>query len=140
MTTDARFDADALAVGMALVPDLFSRNRMYGLFDDPVVRQARSRARLVRSVFRDLAGHNGEVTELLVDETRTTVRYRVRALSLERTVELGGVELAVLALLCERAGATALHVTKEQRRLVDVVLARLPKMKDAGETAPAVEE
>ncbi len=127
MTTDARFDADALVVGMALVPDLFSRNRMFALFHDPVVRQAKSRSRLIRSVARDLAGKNGPVTDLVVDDTRATVRYRVPSISVERTVELNRNELAVLALLCEKAGATALAVTPEQRKTVDVVLARLPR-------------
>ncbi len=125
MTTDARFDADALVVGMSLVPDLFSRNRMYALFEDPVVRHARSRARVVRSVLRDLVGTSGTVSDVAHDGT--TLRYRVEGMKLARSVELSPVELAVLALLCERAGVKALAITKDQRAAVDGVLAKLPR-------------
>ncbi len=127
MTTEARFDADALVVGMSLVPDLFSRNRMYALFQDPVIRHARSRSRMVRSVLRDLAGQNGPVSEITSDHARSTLRYRVHGVALERTVELSPVELAVVALMCDRAGVRGLSVTEEQKQLVDAVLARLPR-------------
>jgi hypothetical protein len=133
VTTDGRFDADALVVGMSLVPDLFSRNRMYSLFEDPVVRHARSRARLVRSVLRDLKGTNGPVSDVVHDgatvapDRRATLRYRVKGMKLDRSVELSPVELAVIAFLCDRAGVTALAMSAEQRAEIDRVLARLPR-------------
>lgn len=130
MTTDGRFDADALVVGMSLVPDLFSRNRMYALFEDPVVRHARSRARLLRSVLADLSGRHGPVSEVSREDGRSSdarLRYRVKSLGVERRVELTPVELAVLSLLCDKAGIASLVVTEEQRRVVGEVLSRLPR-------------
>ena len=125
--TDVHLDVDALTVAMALVPALYSRNKMFKLFDDPIVKKARSRARLLRSVFRHLCGHGGRVTEFrLVRGDVFTLHYRIPTVALKRHVELSRVELACLVHLCDRAGVGFLPPSDDDRAILDAVLVRLP--------------
>ena len=125
--TDVHLDVDALTVAMALVPALYSRNKMFKLFDDPVVKKARARGRLLRSIFRHLCGQSGRVADFRRDRGEVfTLHYRIPAVSLKRDVELSRVELACLVHLCDRAGVGFLPHSSDDRAILDAVLARLP--------------
>ncbi len=122
----------ALTVAMALVPGLYSRNKMFGLFDDPTVRRARSRARLLRSIAKHLGGEVAPVAGLVVTVgARTSVRYGIPSVRLSRAVELTRLELAALRVLLARAGScpAELGSSEDDRPLVDAALARLPEVR-----------
>ena len=116
-----------LSVAMAIVPSLYSRNRLYALYADPLVRHARSRARLVRSVFRQLAG--GGVSGLVVEHGEDImVTYQISHMHLRRRVALSSLELSCLAFLCGRVAGTCLSATVGDRARLDAALAELPGM------------
>ena len=118
---------DSLTAAMAMVPGLYSRNRMFALFEDPVVRRARSRARMLRGLVRFVGRSDAEV-ELADHGERVSVTYRIPRLRLARTVQLGDFELAVLRVLLARGphpGALDEHA--DDRARVDAALALLPK-------------
>lgn len=118
---------DALTAAMAMVPGLYSRNRMFQLFTDPMVRRARSRARLIRGLVRFLGRADAEV-EMHHHDGRVRVSYRIERLRLSRTVQIGEFELALLRVLLARGPHPA--IVEEQpndRARVDAALALLPK-------------
>jgi hypothetical protein len=130
-------DAEALVCAMALSPGVYSRNRMFGLFDEPRVRAARSRARFVRSVARELAGRAGAVSDVRLEELdsgRVRVRFRIPRLAATREVELTALERALLVYLSEAMGARVLHPVGDEKERVTGALARLagPLRADAG--------
>jgi hypothetical protein len=116
---------EALAVAMSLVPGLYSRNKLFGLFHDPAVVRARSRARLIRSAFRQLSTL---VTEdvVIVRGEPCVVSYEVPSLHLSRRVELSALELACLSLLLSRANVEGFSCSPEERTAIDEALATLP--------------
>jgi hypothetical protein len=114
-----------LSVAMAIVPALYSRNKLFALFSDPAVRRARSRARLVRSVFRQLAG-GGASGFVVQPGALAVVVYQVPRVRLTRRVELSQLELSCLAFLCGRAKIDLLAPTAEDRARIDAALLLLP--------------
>jgi hypothetical protein len=120
-------EADALVVGMSLVPALLSRNRSFALFEDPVVRRARRRAGLLRGIVRQLAGAHGQVESLLV--ARSTggceLSYRLPGMKMQRRASLSDLELACVHYLAGRAGAAGIRATEEERAAIDGALRRL---------------
>ncbi len=117
---------DSLTAAMALVPLLYSRNRMFDLFADPVVRRARVRARLVRGLVRFVGRTDAEVT--VTHGERMNLRYVIRRLRLERSVQLSEFELALLrTLLAKGPRPEALAEVTTDRARVDAALALLPK-------------
>jgi hypothetical protein len=122
---------DGVTAAMAMVPGLYSRNRMFALFADPVVRRARSRARTVRGLLRFVGREDARV-EVAIHGDHALVSYRIPRLRLSRSVQLGHFELALLRVLLARgprqgsyAGALAEHSSDRER--VDAALALLPK-------------
>src|SRR5581483_6415764 len=93
-------DLEALTAAMATVPLLYSRNRLFTLFNEPVVRRARVRARLVRGLVRFIGRTDAEVdlTERAGDE-KVRVGYRIPRLRLSRSVTITDFELALLRTL-----------------------------------------
>ena len=129
--TDARAEnasqLHAVTAAMAMVPGLYSRNRMFALFNDPLVRRARSRARTIRGLVRFVGRADAEV-ELAVHDDRVSVSYRIARLRLSRTVQVGEFELALLRVLLARGPHPAIldeHPTDRPR--VEAALATLPK-------------
>jgi hypothetical protein len=121
-------DAEALVCAMALHPGVYSRNRMFGFFDEPYVRAARSRARFVRSVARELAGRAGSVSDVHIDELpegRVRVRFRIPRLSASREVELTALERALLVHLSAAMGAHTLVPVGDEKERVLEALGRL---------------
>ncbi len=123
--TDAHLEA--LTAAMATVPLLYSRNRMFALFNDPVVRRARGRARLVRGLIRFIGRADAEV-DLAVSNGRVRVAYRISRLRLSRSVQITDFELALLrVLLAKGPHPAALAEHEGDRARVDAALALLPK-------------
>ena len=118
----------ALTAAMAMVPLLYSRNRMFQRFNDPLVKKARSRARMVRSVLRVVARENVEVTLGPASNDGHVLRYELPRLRLGRTVRLTELELAVLrVLLAKGPHPRELAEQSTDRARVEAALALLPK-------------
>jgi hypothetical protein len=120
-------DPDALLVALVLVPETFSRNRFFRLYEDPATRRIRRRAARVRGVIRQLLGTGRAKAELLgeavMDDGRVLLRFRVQGMSFERTTALSALEAATLRYALNRAGAGTLE--EVDRRRVESALAKL---------------
>ncbi len=117
--------AGALTCAMALVPGLYGRNKLFGFFRDPVVMHARSRARLIRSVIRQLA--TGTATKVVATRgVPCIVTYEVPSLHMSRRVELSELELACLSFLAARSKIAGFPLAPGDRASLDVALATLP--------------
>ena len=99
MTPDRQAMVDALTAAMTMVPGLYSRNRMFSRFTDPVVRRARARSRMVRGLVRFASREDADVEVTQTDGGRVRIRYRIARLRLERTVHLTALEHALLRVL-----------------------------------------
>ena len=120
-------DLEALTAAMATVPLLYSRNRLFALFNEPVVRRARVRARLVRGLLRFIGRADAEVDLGTLGE-RVRVGYRIPRLRLSRSVTLTDFELSLLrTLLAKIPHPIVLAEHEGDRARVDAALARLPK-------------
>ena len=120
-------DLEALTAAMATVPLLYSRNRLFALFNEPVVRRARVRARLVRGLLRFIGRADAEV-DLAASADKVRVGYRIPRLRLSRSVTLSDFELSLLrTLLAKGPHPSALAEREGDRARVDEALARLPK-------------
>jgi hypothetical protein len=120
-------DLEALTAAMATVPLLYSRNRLFTLFNEPVVRRARVRARLVRGLVRFIGRVDAEVDVASSDE-KVRIGYRIPRLRLSRSVTLTDFELSLLrTLLAKGPYPAALAPKDDDRTRIDAALARLPK-------------
>jgi hypothetical protein len=120
-------DREALVVAMALVPGMYSRNKMFALHREPEVRRARARAATIRGIVRQLAGERGaaEGIAFVRHGDVTVLKYRLPQVRLERRVELTEIERACLVMLAARAGVREMHATHEDRAHVEAALKRL---------------
>ena len=117
---------EALTAAMAIVPGLYTRNRMFELFTDPVVRRARGRARMVRGLLRFI-GRADAVVELARHDDRVRLGYRIPRLRLSRTIQIGEFELALLRVLLAKGPHPAeLAEEATDRPRIDAALALLP--------------
>jgi hypothetical protein len=116
----------ALTIAMAIVPTLYSRNKLFELFRDPGVTHAQSRARLIRSLLRQLA--SGTAGDVLFERgAPCVVTFRVPSLHLSRRVELTELELGCLLFLVARAGMPDFGPTVSDRVALERALATLPR-------------
>jgi hypothetical protein len=129
-------DREALTVAMAVVPGLYSRNRLFAFYSDPEVRRAKARAAMIRGVVRQLAGSHGEADGVQVARhgDACVVRYRIARVRLDRRVELTEIETACLVYLASRAGVRNMHPGPEDRAHIEAALKRLAG--DARATTP----
>lgn len=117
---------EAMTAAMAMVPGLYTRNRMFALFTDPVVRRARGRARMVRGLLRFI-GRNDVEVELARHDDRVRVSYRIPRLRLSRTIQIADFELALLrVLLAKGPHPASLMEDPSDRPRIDAALALLP--------------
>ena len=120
-------DLDGLLCALVLVPPAFSRNRFFGLFEDPDARRVRRRAARVRGILRQLLGTGRQKSELtgeaVLDDGQVLLRYRVDGLAFERTAALSALEAATLRYALHRAGQGS--VDDADRSLVEQALTRL---------------
>ncbi len=122
----SEIDRDALLVAMTVVPGLYSRNRMFALYNDPHVKYAKARSAILRGVVRHLLGTSGEAeVELAKAEGGIVLRYRIERMRMERRIELSELEAACVAYLSGRGGCSALHATDRDRALIEAALKRL---------------
>ena len=120
-------DLEALTAAMATVPLLYSRNRLFTLFNEPIVRRARVRARLVRGLVRFIGRTDAEV-DLATSLDKVRIGYRIPRLRLSRSVTLSDFELSLLrTLLAKGPHPAALAAKDDDRTRIDAALARLPK-------------
>lgn len=127
MTPSGQVDRDALMVAMAVVPGIYSRNRMFAMYGDPDVKRAKRRAGVLRGVVRQLAGSHGEPDQVALlhhGEVRV-LKYRIARVHLDRRLELSEIEAACLVYLAGRAGVRGMHPTPEDRAHIDAALRRL---------------
>ncbi len=122
MRVDEAF-VESLTVAMALAPGVYSRNRMYHLFQQPGVQRAKFRAAMLRGLVKQLK--SATCIALTDDGNHHVLRYEVPTLSLSRVAQLSRVELATLRVLLDRAAVKVLAVESGDRQLVDTTLARL---------------
>ena len=113
-------DLDGLLCALILVPESFSRNRFFLLFESAEVRRVRRRAARVRGVIRQLLGTGRAKAELLgeqvLDDGQVLLRFRVRDLGFERTTALSALEAAALRTALHRAGSGTLESTDRGQR------------------------
>ncbi len=123
-------DDAAVIVVMAIVPNLYSRNRMFGLMSEPRMRRARKRAIALRTVVRQLA--SGGARDIVLEPWSGGVRlgYALPRLAYVRRIELTELERATVSFLLERVGSTALPCSTEDRALVERTIAGLAQGED----------
>jgi hypothetical protein len=119
-----RPDLDGLLCALILVPQSYSRNRFFRLFEDHEARRARRRASRVRGVIRQLTAGKAEILgEQVLDDGQVLLRYRIADLAFERTTALSQLEAAALRCALHRAGVGQLE--DSDRELVTEALRRL---------------
>ncbi len=118
---------DGLLCALVLVPPSFSRNRFFGMFQEPAVNKVRRRAARVRGIIRQLLGQGRQKAELtgeaVLDDGQVLLRFRVVGMSYDRTAALTQLEAAALRYALHRAGAGTLD--DADKRLVEEALTRL---------------
>ena len=118
---------DGLLCALVLVPPSFSRNRFFGMFQEPAVNKVRRRAARVRGIIRQLLGQGRQKAELtgeaVLDDCQVLLRVRVVGMSYDRTAALTQLEAAALRYALHRAGAGTLD--DADKRLVEEALTRL---------------
>ena len=118
---------DGLLCALVLVPPSFSRNRFFGMFQEPAVNKGRRRAARVRGIIRQLLGQGRQKAELtgeaVLDDGQVLLRFRVVGMSYDRTAALTQLEAAALRYALHRAGAGTLD--DADKRLVEEALTRL---------------
>lgn len=124
--TLAALDEPALVVAMVVVPALYSRNKMFALFNDPRLRRARRRAIALRTAIRQLASGAAEDLRLeVVGPALTRLTYELPRLHFTRTIELAATERACLVYAVDRERPGVLPCSAEDRSVVERTLARL---------------
>jgi hypothetical protein len=127
-------DLDALLCALVLVPEAFSRNRFFGVFEDPAARRVRRRAARVRGLIRQLSGqrrHRAElIGEQVLDDGQVLVSLRIVDLAFERTTALSEIEASVMRYALHRAGWNPLDPVDRAR--VESALTRLGRFTTAG--------
>ncbi len=124
---------ESLTVAMALAPGVYSRNRNFGLFANPAVQRAKSRAAMIRGIAQHLRRACAVSLEQ-EGEGNFVLRYQIPALRLTRVAELSRIELSTLRLLAVRVGATCLLPDDEDRAVVQRALAGLLPSDDGSKT------
>ena len=129
MKVSSEVDDSALFAALVLVPATFSRNRFFGLFEDPERRRLRRRAARVRGIVRQLVsperGRAEIVGERVLEDGRVLLRYTVEEMGYARTASLSKLEASVLRYALSRAGIVALP--DEDKKVVEQSLSRLGK-------------
>jgi hypothetical protein len=132
----AQQDPDAVAVALMLAPGVYSRNRMFALFSQKDMQQARLRARLIRGMFRQFS-RSLELGLSVTEEPQQpqegsagiVVVYSIERLSLRCRIETTRLERACLAYLLSRSSEPALRslmpVQDGEHATLDGYLAKL---------------
>jgi hypothetical protein len=121
-------DYEGLLCALILVPQSFSRNRFFDVFEDPEARRIRRRAARVRGVIRQLLGQGRRpkaelVGEQVLEDGQVLLRFRIPDLGYERTTALSALEAATFRYALHRAGSGSLEAVDRER--VEIALRRL---------------
>ncbi len=127
-------DADALFVALVLAPGTFSRNKFFALFQDSELMHARTRAKAVRSLIKELTepwAHPGErpsrscpiIEEEYEQEGELHLTYRVEELNYKRSILLTPLEAATLRYSLHQSHLREL--ASSDREMVERALSKL---------------
>lgn len=98
---------DGLMCALVVAPQVYARNRFFDIFEQPVLKKVRRRAKLVRGIIRQLAGTSGRkgqiVGEQVQSDGRVLIRYIVPELNFSRTTALSGIEATLVRYAVARA-------------------------------------
>ncbi len=98
---------DGLLCALVVAPQVYARNRFFDIFEQPPLRKARRRAKLVRGIIRQLVGISGRrgqvVGEQVLADGRVLIRYIVPELNFSRTTALSSLEATLVRYVVARA-------------------------------------
>jgi hypothetical protein len=115
-------DLDGLLCALVLVPGTYSRNRNFGMYQDPQTRAVLRRSRLIRALVRELLRPDEKTISFEAREGGVTLAVEIPALQFRRQALLSPIEHDLVAYLLARSqGARA----EEAARRVERALARL---------------
>lgn len=118
---------DGLLCALVVAPQVYARNRFFELFEQPALRRARRRSKLVRGVIRQLVGISGQrgqiVGEQVLADGRVIIRYVVPELNFSRTTALSSLEAALVRYVVARARHQASN--PDDRRRIEQALGAL---------------
>jgi hypothetical protein len=127
VNASVQVDDDALLCALVLAPTSFSRNRFFGLFEQPERKKLRRRAARIRGIIRQLVhperGRSEIVGERVLEDGRVLLRYTLSEMGYSRAASLSRIEAAVLRYALSRAGRS--EVPETDRHLVEEALLRL---------------
>jgi hypothetical protein len=126
-TTQPALNTDSLLCALIIAPHSFARNRFHALFEDPVLKRVRGRAKRVRGIIRQLAQTGPERAEIVgqqeLEDGRILLRYRIANLAFERTTSLSSLEAAAVNYALNKVGKAA--YSQEDKRRVENALQQL---------------
>jgi len=108
------------------VPDAYSRNRFFNLYQKPEVQRLRRRATRLRSLIRDLVAAGAQeasCSETRDSDGRATFVFSLPELNATRRAMLDPIEASVVHYALARA--TGESCSDEDRSVVEACLARL---------------
>jgi hypothetical protein len=123
----APISPDSLLCALILAPNAYSRNRFHSLFENPVLKRVRNRAKRVRGIIRQLTRTGAEHAEVTgrqeLEDGRVLIRYRIDNLSFERTTSLSSLEAAAVNFALSRVGRA--EYSKQDQQLLEGALQQL---------------
>ena len=117
----APLDADAILCALVLVPSAYSRNQHPDLYDDPAMRRAHRRARVVRGLVRQMITHGSTPGEE-PGPTGYVIHIEAPELGYRREARLSELEHDLVRYLFARARGES---APEPLARIERVLARL---------------
>jgi hypothetical protein len=127
MTTE-RVDADAVMVALIVAPGVYSRNRMFALFEQAPMKAARKRASLVRGIVRQwMTVRREDLGVHFTHEDAGAVRltYTIASVHLRCEVSLTELEDTCLRYVASRGPKAVLAPNVTEAERVHAMLQRL---------------
>lgn len=117
-------DPDALLCTLVLTPSAWSRNRFYGLFQEPALQHARRRASILRGLLRQIRKYPGAPLRFEERGDGTVLlELGVEALGYKRSSVLSAIERALVEYAL--AHGAGLPTPPEARAEVEAALAKM---------------
>ncbi len=118
---DFTVDEDGLLCALTIAPSTYSRNRFFRLFEQPRMRRAQRRARLLRGILQRLARGHGTATWSEHEGGRTELSVVIPALAFRQRALLTPIErdlvTYLLARLTEGHGLDPRQVAESRARV-----------------------
>lgn len=125
-TTDV--DAEAVMVALVVAPGVYSRNRMFSLFEKSAMKHARLRATLLRGILRQWMGYKREDVRISFPEAQAgqvRLQYSIESIRLRCEVALTELEAVCLRYVASRGPTPVLAAHEDDAKTVQQVLGRL---------------